>query len=106
MDKESKILIADDDNLVREAVVKILEMFGYKVVSCASGEAAIDALRSRSAAADSDANLAAAHLNLGLLLSNAARFSEAITHFERVLDLDENNAQAKAALETARNAKR
>jgi len=38
----SKILIADDDILVREAVVKILEMFGHEVVAVESGEAALD----------------------------------------------------------------
>ncbi|MDH5525250.1 MAG: response regulator [Desulfobulbaceae bacterium] len=38
---QSKILIADDDTLVREAVLKILNMFGHEVVSCASGEEAV-----------------------------------------------------------------
>ncbi|MBU0482037.1 MAG: response regulator [Proteobacteria bacterium] len=46
MDRETKILIADDDSLVREAVVKILEMFGYSVVSRPSGEEALAALTS------------------------------------------------------------
>ncbi|MFZ5775122.1 MAG: HD domain-containing phosphohydrolase [Thermodesulfobacteriota bacterium] len=40
----SRILIADDDTLVREAVHKILNMFGHEVVSCASGEEALSAL--------------------------------------------------------------
>lgn len=40
----SKILIADDDNLVREAVVKILEMFGHEVVSVPSGRKALEVL--------------------------------------------------------------
>ncbi|HET97675.1 MAG TPA: response regulator [Desulfurivibrio alkaliphilus] len=33
-----KILIADDDSIVREAVSKILTVFGYEVVSVASGK--------------------------------------------------------------------
>ncbi len=41
---KAKILIADDDNLVRDSVRKILTMFGYQVVSCASGEKALAAL--------------------------------------------------------------
>ncbi len=41
----SKILIADDDTLVREAVQKILTMFGHDVVSCASGEEAVEELK-------------------------------------------------------------
>ncbi|MEW6427230.1 MAG: HD domain-containing phosphohydrolase [Thermodesulfobacteriota bacterium] len=40
----SKILIADDDALVREAVVKILEMFGHSVIAVDSGQGALDAL--------------------------------------------------------------
>jgi len=39
--KPSKILIADDDNLVREAVQKILNMFGHEVVAVPSGEDAL-----------------------------------------------------------------
>lgn len=35
--KQSKILIADDDPLVRDAVVKILELFGYNVVPVSDG---------------------------------------------------------------------
>jgi response regulator RpfG family c-di-GMP phosphodiesterase len=42
--KSSKILIADDDNLVREAVNKILSMFGYEVVAVPGGKEAIDAV--------------------------------------------------------------
>ena len=40
----SKILIADDDSLVREAVVKVLEMFGHSVIAVGSGRAALEAL--------------------------------------------------------------
>ena len=40
----NRILIADDDTLVREAVHKILNMFGHEVVSCASGEEALSSL--------------------------------------------------------------
>lgn len=40
----SKILIADDDLLVREAVVKILEMFGHEVIAVDCGQAALDVL--------------------------------------------------------------
>ena len=43
MDK-SKILIADDDPLVREAVEKILEFFGYKVISVANGQEVISVI--------------------------------------------------------------
>lgn len=42
--KPSKILIADDDNLVREAVQKILTMFGHEVVPVASGEEAVESI--------------------------------------------------------------
>lgn len=42
--KASKILIADDDSLVREAVNKILSMFGYEVVAVPGGEEALDAV--------------------------------------------------------------
>lgn len=41
---QAKILIADDDTLVREAVYKILTMFGHRVVPCASGEEALSSL--------------------------------------------------------------
>lgn len=40
----AKILIADDDHLVREAVAKILQMFGHEVVAVASGRETIEAL--------------------------------------------------------------
>ena len=40
----AKILIADDDHLVREAVLKILQMFGYQVTAVASGQETIDYL--------------------------------------------------------------
>lgn len=40
--ESSKILIADDDSLVREAVHKILTMFGHEVVAVASGEEAVE----------------------------------------------------------------
>ncbi len=42
MKQSAKILLADDDILVREAVVKILEMFGHQVVSVADGRAALE----------------------------------------------------------------
>jgi len=38
----TKILIADDDAMVRTTVSKILEMFGHRVVSVADGSAVID----------------------------------------------------------------
>lgn len=38
----AKILIADDDDLVRNAVEKILTMFDYDVVAVASGQAVLD----------------------------------------------------------------
>lgn len=40
-DKAAKILIADDDDLVRNAVEKILCMFDYRVVAVDSGEAVL-----------------------------------------------------------------
>jgi len=40
----TKILIADDDNLVREAIKKILEIFGYQVVAVTNGREVLDAL--------------------------------------------------------------
>lgn len=43
---QAKILIADDDTMVREAVNKILNMFGHEVVACAGGEEALTALNS------------------------------------------------------------
>ncbi len=39
---KTKILIADDDPLVREAVEKILEVFGYSVITAASGQEVIN----------------------------------------------------------------
>ncbi len=42
MKENAKILIADDDGLVREAVVKILEMFGHKVVAVEDGRSALE----------------------------------------------------------------
>lgn len=41
---QSKILIADDDPLVRDAVVKILELFGYQVTAVGDGRAALEAI--------------------------------------------------------------
>ncbi|MBU0731092.1 MAG: response regulator [Proteobacteria bacterium] len=43
---KSKILIADDDSLVREAVAKVLEMFGHEVITVTSGEEAVVAVTS------------------------------------------------------------
>ena len=37
----SKILLANDDNLVRDAVAKILELFGYDITGVASGQEAL-----------------------------------------------------------------
>lgn len=39
---QAKILIADDDDLVREAIQKILELFGYQVVAVADGKEVFD----------------------------------------------------------------
>jgi response regulator RpfG family c-di-GMP phosphodiesterase len=39
---KTKILIADDDSLVRDAVEKILEIFGYQVVPVENGRQVID----------------------------------------------------------------
>lgn len=39
---KSKILIADDDPLVREALEKILEIFGYQVLAVDNGQAILD----------------------------------------------------------------
>jgi len=41
---QARVLIADDDTLVREAVQKILRMFGHDVVAVASGEEALEHL--------------------------------------------------------------
>jgi len=40
----NKILIADDDPLVRDAIKKILEIFGYQVVAVTNGREAMQAL--------------------------------------------------------------
>lgn len=44
MERQSKILITDDDALVREAVEKILELFGHQVISASSGREALERL--------------------------------------------------------------
>lgn len=41
MTPHTKILIADDDDLVREAVEKILTMFGHQVIAVANGSEAV-----------------------------------------------------------------
>ncbi len=41
---QTKILMADDDPLVRDAVMKILELFGYQVLAVEDGRAALDAV--------------------------------------------------------------
>ncbi len=41
---QTKILIADDDVMVRTTISKILEMFGHEVVTVADGRGAIDAV--------------------------------------------------------------
>lgn len=41
---ETKILIADDDALVRDAVEKILELFGHKVTAASGGREAVEFL--------------------------------------------------------------
>jgi len=38
----TKILLADDDSLVRDAVVKILELFGHQVIAVDDGRAALN----------------------------------------------------------------
>ncbi len=40
--KQSNILVADDDPLVRDAVVKILELFGHKVQAVTDGKEVLD----------------------------------------------------------------
>lgn len=40
-ERQTKILIADDDGLVRSTVSKILEMFGHQVVAVTGGQAAV-----------------------------------------------------------------
>lgn len=42
--ERTRILIADDDDLVREAVAKILAIFGYEVLSATGGEDALGKL--------------------------------------------------------------
>ncbi|MDA8164065.1 MAG: response regulator [Desulfobacteraceae bacterium] len=42
-----RILIADDDDLVRDAVVRILEMFGYEVAAVDRGSKALEVLDDR-----------------------------------------------------------
>ena len=44
MASPSKILITDDDALVREAVEKILELFGHTVISTSSGPEALEVI--------------------------------------------------------------
>jgi len=44
MERQSKILVTDDDALVREAVEKILELFGHQVVAAGSGREALGLL--------------------------------------------------------------
>ncbi len=39
---QTKILIADDDDLVRDAVAKILEILGYQVVTAVNGKQLVD----------------------------------------------------------------
>ncbi len=46
MATKTKILIADDDVLVREAVSKVLELFGHDVTSVANGKEAVEAINS------------------------------------------------------------
>ncbi|MEW6500988.1 MAG: response regulator [Thermodesulfobacteriota bacterium] len=42
--QQAKVLIADDDTLVREAVQKILKMFGHEVTAVPSGEEVLEKL--------------------------------------------------------------
>lgn len=56
-DKLSKILIADDDSLVREAVERLLQLFGYEVVSVPDGREAVDTLTDDFAAVILDINM-------------------------------------------------
>ena len=41
------ILVADDEDLVRSVVVRLLEFLGHEVVAVESGEAALSCLRER-----------------------------------------------------------
>jgi putative two-component system response regulator len=43
----SKILVADDDALVRDAIFKILEMFGYEVTAVCNGKEVLQILNDR-----------------------------------------------------------
>lgn len=42
--KPTKILVADDDGMVRTTVSKILEMFGHVVVTCSDGRGVIESI--------------------------------------------------------------
>lgn len=53
----AKILIADDDPFVREAVHKILEIFGYKVIPVSNGREAIDIIDNSFSAIILDINM-------------------------------------------------
>jgi len=44
IEKQAKILVADDDVMVRTTVTKILEMFGHNVVTVSDGQGVIDAV--------------------------------------------------------------
>lgn len=55
--KLSKILIADDDALVREAVERLLQLFGYEVVSVADGIEAVNTVNDDFAAVILDINM-------------------------------------------------
>ena len=46
MAAKNKILIADDDILVREAVAKVLELFGHEVVPVSNGKEAVEVVNS------------------------------------------------------------
>ncbi|MCK5544862.1 MAG: response regulator [Desulfobulbaceae bacterium] len=52
-----KILIADDDDLVRDAVIKILEMFGYEVTDVDNGQSAVNILNDKFDAIILDINM-------------------------------------------------
>ncbi|MDD5758564.1 MAG: response regulator [Desulfobulbaceae bacterium] len=53
----TKILIADDDPLVRDAIKKILEIFGYQVVAVTNGREAMHALNDTFAVIILDINM-------------------------------------------------
>ena len=42
--RSSKIMVVDDDDMVRQAIAQILDLFGHEVVSVNSGERALDSL--------------------------------------------------------------